>query len=57
MSYGMEYAFGQFGSTVLAMAPPKILPAPSLLMRQQCWRDSLDAVQAVLSSSPTLVYY
>ena len=30
-SYGMEYPFGQFGSAVLAMSPPKILPTPSLL--------------------------
>ena len=30
-SYGMEYPFGQFGSAVPAMSPPKILPTPSLL--------------------------
>ncbi|KAK4806218.1 hypothetical protein QYF61_001141 [Mycteria americana] len=51
MSYGMEYPFRQFGSAVLAMSPPKILPTPSLLVRGECWRDSLDAVRALLSSS------
>ncbi|GAB0203719.1 mitochondrial enolase superfamily member 1 [Grus japonensis] len=30
-SYGMEYPFGQFGSAVLAVSPPKILPTPNLL--------------------------
>ena len=50
-SYGMEYPFGQFGSAVLAVSPPKILPTPSLLVRGECWRDSLDAVGALLSSS------
>ncbi|KAK4829266.1 hypothetical protein QYF61_002658 [Mycteria americana] len=45
------------------MSPPKILPTPSLLVRGECWRDSLDAVRALLSSSqntaqvrPQLVY-
>ena len=47
-SYGMEYPFGQFGSAVLAMSPPKILPTPSLLVGGQCWRDSLDAMGALL---------
>ncbi|CAM9620143.1 unnamed protein product, partial [Bubo scandiacus] len=28
-SYGMEYPFGQFGSAVLVVSPPKILPTPS----------------------------
>ena len=32
-SYGMEYPFGQFGSAVLDLSPPKILPTPSLLVR------------------------
>ena len=30
-SYGMEGPFGQFGSAVLAVSPPRILPTPSLL--------------------------
>jgi len=28
ISCGMEYPFGEFGSAVLAMCPPKILPTP-----------------------------
>jgi len=43
--------FGQFGSALLAVSPPKILPTLSLLVRRESWRDSLDAVQALLSSS------
>lgn len=31
MPYGREYPFDQFGSGVLAMFPPRILPTPSLL--------------------------
>jgi len=31
--YGTEYPFGQFGSAVLPVSPPKILPTPSLLVR------------------------
>lgn len=31
-SYGMEYPFGQLGSPVLALSPPKILPTPILLV-------------------------
>jgi len=50
-SHGMEYPLGQFGSAVPTTSPPKTLPAPSLLVRGECWRDSLDAVQALLSSS------
>lgn len=41
--YGMEYLFGQFESTVLAMYPPKILPIcvgnvgeTALMMCQHC---------------------
>jgi len=30
-SYFMEYPLGQFGSAVLGLSPPKILPTPSLL--------------------------
>jgi len=41
-SYGMEYPFGQFGPVLLSKSPPKILPPPSLLVRGQYWRDSLD---------------
>jgi len=51
-SYGREYTFGQFGSAVLTMSTPKILPTPSLWGgRGACRRDSLDAVRALLSSS------
>ncbi|PKU46767.1 rna-directed dna polymerase from mobile element jockey-like [Limosa lapponica baueri] len=31
MSYGTEYPFGQFGSAVLAVSPPKILPSLNVL--------------------------
>ena len=31
-SYGMEYPVGQFGSAVLVVSLPKILPTPSLLL-------------------------
>jgi len=51
MSYGMEYHFVHFESAVLAMSPPKTLPTLTLLVRGDCWRDSLDAVQALLSSN------
>ena len=53
-SYGMEYPFGYFGSAVLAMSPSKILPTPSLMAfggEGGKWRDSPDAVPALLSSS------
>jgi len=33
-SCGMEYPFGQLASAALAMSPPKILPFPSLLVRE-----------------------
>jgi len=29
MSCGMDYPFGQFGSAVLIMSPPKIFPRPA----------------------------
>lgn len=32
-SYGVEYSFGQFGSIILAVLPPKILPISRLLVR------------------------
>lgn len=48
---GMGYPFGQFGLAVLAIFPPRILPIAGLLVRGECWRDSLDAVRALLSSS------
>ena len=55
MAYGMEYPFGQLGSAVPAMSPPKLLPTPSLVAfwgeGGKCREDSLDAVQALLSSS------
>jgi len=48
----MEYLFGQFGSVVLAMSPSNLLLTSSLLaFGEQVWRDSLDAVQELLSSS------
>lgn len=37
------------------MSLPWILPTPSLLVRVECWRDSADAVPALLSCSQTLV--
>ncbi|KAJ7423899.1 hypothetical protein WISP_31576 [Willisornis vidua] len=43
---GMEYPFGQLRSAVLAVSPPKILPTHSLLVREESWRGSLDAVEA-----------
>jgi len=51
MSYGMEYPCGQFRSAVLDTSAPKILPTPSLLLRGESWRDSRDAIRALLSSS------
>ena len=55
MAYGMEYPFGQLGSAVPAMSPPKLLPTRSLLAfwgeGGNCREDSLDAVRALLSSS------
>lgn len=43
----------QFGSAALALSPPNVLPAPSLLDAGERggWRDSLHAVGALLSSS------
>jgi len=32
MSYGAEYPFGQFGSSVLAVSPPSFLCTPRLLI-------------------------
>ena len=32
MLYGMEYSFGQFGSSVVPVSPPSLLPTPSLFM-------------------------
>lgn len=42
-------AFFHFGSALLAFPPPQILPIPSLLVRGNLWRDSPDAVPALLS--------
>ncbi|PKU43514.1 hypothetical protein llap_6189 [Limosa lapponica baueri] len=36
-SYGMENPFDQFGSAVLALSPPNILPTPSLLILPSSW--------------------
>lgn len=44
-SRDMEYHFGQFGSAVPAVSPPKTLLTLSLLVRGEYWRDSLDAVE------------
>lgn len=41
----------QFGSAVLVMFSPKILPTPSLLVRWERWKDSLGAMEALLISS------
>jgi len=49
LSYGKEYPFGQFGSAVLAMSLPDLLPTPWPV--EQGWRDSPDAVGALLSTS------
>lgn len=40
----MEYPFAQLGSPVLAVFTPKILTTPGLLVRGECWKDSLGAV-------------
>ncbi|GAB0210267.1 ras GTPase-activating protein 1-like [Grus japonensis] len=48
--YGISL-FVQFGSAVLAVSPPNLLPTPSLQAFEEWgWRDSLDAVPALLSS-------
>jgi len=51
----MEYPFNQFGSTVLAMSPPNLLPTPSLLafveVKEGCWRDSLDLTDCASTAS------
>ena len=52
-SYAVEYPVAQFGSAVLAVSPPRILPTLSLLgCVCEYWRGSLDAVQALPNSSP-----
>jgi len=49
-SYSMEYPFDQFGSAVLTMSLPSLLPTPRLpTFEGQI--DHLNAVQALLSSS------
>lgn len=40
----MKYPFGQFGSVVLVVSPPKFLSTLVLLVLGAIWRDSLDAV-------------
>lgn len=60
MSYGMEYPFGEVGSAVLAMFPPKILPTTSLvvkgggrILKGQClklWDPKLSCIYQHLSS-------
>lgn len=55
--YHIEYLFAQLGSAVLFPSPPEILTTPALLVREECWRDSLGAVPALLSSHWALVHY
>lgn len=35
--YDVEYLFGQFGSAVVAVSPPNLLPIPSLLVGENLW--------------------
>lgn len=51
MSYVMEYPIDQFESAVQLCSLPRSCPLPSLLVRRECWRDNLDAVQVLLSSN------
>jgi len=55
----MEYPFGQFGSAVLAMFPPKILPTPSLLafVGGNIGETSLMLCKYCSAVAKTLVYY
>ena len=60
MSYTMEYSFGQLVSAFLGMSPPKILPNPSLLVREECWRDSLETLmlcEPCSAVAKTLMHY
>jgi len=56
-SYGTEYPFGQFGSALLAVSSPNLLPTPSLPAfgvekgGGRGWIDNLDAVGALFSGS------
>ena len=50
----MDIPLVSFGLAVLTVSPSKILPTLSLLvvvLVGKCWRDSLDVVQLLLSSS------
>lgn len=54
--HGMEYDVGEFKSDVLAASPPKVLPAPRILLGGGVLdgvrdRESPDAVQALFSNS------
>jgi len=53
MLYGMEYPFGQFRPAVPAVPSPSAFPIPPHSLRGQRGkeRESLDAVQALVSSS------
>lgn len=54
MSYGREYPFGEFESTVLAVSPchPLAQPQPTRLRARGRSRESLNAAQVPFSSSP-----
>lgn len=44
MSYGMEHVFRQFGSAVLAISPPSLLPKASLVAFEGKWGDGVMAL-------------
>lgn len=41
MPYGLEHAFGQLGSAVLAVSPPSFLCSPRLLAGRAAWEGRL----------------
>ena len=53
MPYGVEYAFGQFGSAVLAVSPPSFLcpPQPPRWQRSMISCKVLNLVQALLNGN------
>lgn len=57
-SYEIEYPFGHFRSAILAVSSLKLFPTPSLLAFGagvgDGWRDSPDAVQALLRSRQSI---
>ncbi|KAK4806753.1 hypothetical protein QYF61_005549 [Mycteria americana] len=54
-SFGMEYPFGQFGSAVLAMSPPKLLPTPSLLDKKWALNHEDVTLGELLGKTPRSV--